>query len=632
MIIVEFLLTLFYIFNVLLKEISMSKYSLFCSLLSFFALDIFSVNAKDCKPTSSFLDGFLNIKAAHERANQYPFGPKNASAIAANPVLKIGDFTIDSDFYYGKQFTYTGYCLGKRNLSRLTSASSYYYFFHDLNNMHQLQNQIKSKVSKGHFYRSYTRGVYNVKNHDFFIAMGDVFTNNTIGFQQTLRGGGISIARRSPGPENIVNAGLPIAITNLSKLECRLDGQIIAVVILPPGLYSVDDLPEEAKLPGVTLHISDQLSRSDDLKVDYFSGYALVEEGKNDFDIVLLYDHYYDLDDPFKLRYEKKPRYSANYRYGYNACTTIYCGVQGYSSKSIKLDYGTSFKTKLGLFSPAVSYSYDKDNSKKDSVGASIYYALPENDYGIYLEAFLAAKAKGYTNLGKDSVNDANAFIDKYFSNNIDRQNLYQTSSESSSRQVVTRVYTKPIYGFTPAFIFSGNWSSSSRIREYTLSLSKKFSFATITCSAGLTYDDPSGGRNQRAPDRRLTVACLIPLGKEVVVKGTYSYYNDETYRTYGDIEYRPSQIKGLTLSAEDTRRPGFNNPKFSVKYDGRYCNVKLEESIVNTYERRWANVNSTSHKNQQRAFFGTSLSTKGLHGYRKNSFHVLRVDKDFEG
>lgn len=616
------------------------KYSLVCSLISLMVAG--SLDAKDFVKKSnpsknnvsnSEIDGFINFKGTHERSNNYAFGPKNTSAIAATPVLKFGDFTVEGDVYYGKQFTYTGFCGSKRDVSKILSPSNYHYFFKDLpdSRYNKVYKGLKKETSKGRLYRSYTRGVYNDQKHNFFVVLGDVFTNNTIGFQQTLRGGGIGITRRSPGAENIVNAGLPIAITSLSKLEVRLEGQIIAVVILPPGLYSVDDLPEEAKLPGVLLHISDQLSRSDDLVIDYFSGYGLVEAGKDDFDAVILYDHYYDIDDPFKMKYEKKPRYSANYRYGYNCCTTIYAGIQGYAYRSIKLDYGTSFNSYYGLLSPAISYSYDKDHQKKSAVGASIYYSAPKNKIGVFFEAFFAVKSKGYTSLGKDSIEDVNAFIEKYFTNPNDIRNLKQTSGESSSRQAVIRLYTKPYYGFTPSFIFSGNWSSDTRDRRYTLALSKKLGSAIITCSGGLTYDDPSGGKNQRSPDRRFTLTCAIPVGSDLVVKGTYSYYNDETYRTYGDIEYSPSQIKGFTIGVEDTKMPEFNNTKVTLKYVGEHGEFKVDENIINRYERPGVGVTTRTHKNQQRFFVGTSISKSGMHSCQKNSFHVLRVDRKFK-
>ncbi|MDR0678437.1 MAG: hypothetical protein LBF44_02780, partial [Holosporaceae bacterium] len=264
--------------------------------------------------TKSSQESFLNIKCVHERSNDYAFGAKNTSAFALNPVISFGDFTIEGDVYYGRQYTFTSFLSGNNSFFREAEA-----FAKDLGQAlpaEKLKAASKNALGEAHFYRNYTRGVYRDRKNDFRLVIGDTTTRNTIGFQRALSGAGISIFRQS-GNGNVINGGSPIVITRLSKLECRLGKQIIGAKLFKQGIYSISDLPEEAKLPGITVKISDQLSRSEELKVDYFGGYGMLEADKDDFDLTLLCDHQWELDDPHRLTYQKNPRFSANYRYGY---------------------------------------------------------------------------------------------------------------------------------------------------------------------------------------------------------------------------------------------------------------------------------------------------------------------------
>nr|MCR5225559.1 hypothetical protein [Alphaproteobacteria bacterium] len=573
---------------------------------------------------SLFFDGFLNVKMAHERNNDYAFGKKNSSAIGFTPVFKIGALQFESDFYYGRQFTFTGFCKGASNFSRIAGDLPYFYENYNGQMRKTISDVTSNDLDNPHFYRNYSRITYANKQHDFRVVVGDTAVRNTIGFQQVLSGAGISIFRQG-GNGSEINGGLPIVITRLSKVECKLGDEILCVKILPPGLYTVNDLVEEAKLPGVTLKISDQLSRSETLSVNYFSGYDMPAEGKDDFDVTVVCPHQWDLESQHRMRYRKKPRYSTNYRYGYTDDITLAAGAQISENDGI-FDVVTIFNSQYGKFAPNVAFSTTKECGH--TTGAGFYYALPKNDMGVHLEAFFAAKEKGFGDLGtgEELENAYNEFIDKYFSDNAPLvEKLHNSSGASSARQIITRLYSDPICGITPAFIFNGEWSSSQRLREYTLSMTTKlFDCLTVTLSGGLTYDDPSKGRNQKSPDRRLTAACCWDIGSELTVKGTYSHYDEEKRRAYCLITYTPEEIKGLELSAERTSRPGLSNPVFTVKYDNEYFNIKVDEGITNTYQDNEANT-IDKHTNRQRFYFGTSLSPKGFKAHRKSSFNVAR-------
>jgi outer membrane usher protein FimD/PapC len=395
--------------------------------------------------------------------------------------------------------------------------------------------------------------------------------------------------------------------------------------VFTPGVYTLEDLPEEAKIPGASIKINDQLNRTYTLKVDYFSGYGMLKAGKDDFDIAIVREHKWDVDDPHRIGYFKKPRYSANYRYGISDETTIGAGMQGYENTQI-FDVTAIFATDFGMLSPHASFS--NGNSVKNSnkaIGGGILYVLPKNDLGIFFETFLGVKGKGFGDLGKekDVSDEYNKLIDKYFTNATLKEQFKNSVSETTTKQIIARVYTKPIFGIIPSFTFNGSWTKDSRLREYTLSFTKKIWDCLFTVSGGLSYDDPSKGANLQSPDRRLTVACCIPIGTDFKIQGSYFHHDEEQYRSYEKLQYSPSEIPGLEFNAEHYSRPDFRNPCASVKYDGKYCNLKAEETIRNSYSEK-----NKQHINQQRFFFGTSVSPSRIRAYQKSNFNVLRTGR----
>lgn len=565
---------------------------------------------------------FLNLKFMHERSGDHAFGPKNTSAVGFNPVIRLWRFTLDADFFYGWLNTYSGYCKDPRYVSRI--ASDLPFFFKNFPQMRKpINNAMSNELTKAHFYRNYARCIYNDEANNFIIVAGDTAVKSTIGFQQTLSGAGISIYRQA-GNGSEINNSSPIVITRLSKLECKLGDQILCVKILPPGLYTINDFPEEARIPGISLKISDQLSRSEKLKVDYFGGYSMLDEGADDFDIALVFDHKWNVETPHSTKYHGKPRFSSNYRYGYTKDMTAGIGLQAAKNHAL-LDFLTIVETEYGKISPNLAFSSCKDY--KGTFGAGIYYAIPTNDLGMHLELFAAVKEKGFSDLGKTQEQEDvyNAFINKYFASTPNIVNkLLNSSVASSSRQVTVRLFSDAIAGFIPSFIFNGEWASSQRLREYTVSLSTKRGPLCVVLSAGLTYDDPSKGANQQSPDRRLTLACCWNINSEFSVKGTYSYYEAEKRKLYGCITYTPDAIKGLEINAENTSRPGKSSPVFSVKYDGQYFNAKYTKCVINTYQDTGANT-VNSHMNLDSFVAGTSITADGLRAHKNNSFNVIR-------
>lgn len=592
--------------------------------------------AKNSGSAGIFEGSFLNVKATHMRENNYPFGPKNTSMVCFNPFLDMGNLVIDADFSYGRSYKYAGYLRSAKAMSRVTGNLPVFFDNYYIAGIDKrVQEGYANTVDKPHFYRNYARAIYNDKAHNIQIIVGDVATRNTIGFQQPFSGGGINIARQGDNGK-IKNPGLPIVITKLSKAEVKLGDEILRVTILPPGTYTVDDLGEEAKLPGVTVKISDQLSRSETFTVDYFSGYDMPDFGTDDFDLTMAFTHYWNIDDPYKIRYRSKPRFSGNYRFTPIENVTFAFGVQGYNN-SYGLDFNVIFMTPYGKIAPNIGFA-DTYHGKR-AAGVGIYYALPENSYGIHLEAYLSAKGRGYGDLkvSEEKGEDYDDYMNKYFSDFADKFQLRNGPfSPENSRSAMVRLYTDPIHGYTPGFTFMGAWSNNhggntNNYRDYSFSLTKSpFEGCIITAVAGLSYDDPNKGRNQKSPDRRLTLACNINLNSEVSVKGTYSHLDQERMRKYASVTYTPEAIKGLEIQAEYFRRPGNSRPVFSVKYDNEYFGVKVEESIDSKYEDKTAGIAKDSHKNSQAVTFGTSLTPKGFRAVRKNSINVVRTAEDF--
>lgn len=584
---------------------------------------------------------FLNVKASHNRGdNKYPFGPKNTSMVVFNPYIGIGDFVLDADFSYGRSTKYVGFLGSAKCMSRITGnlLDFFEHYYSDKIN-EAVQKSYKTSVYKPHFYRSYTRAIYNDRAHNIKVIVGDVATRNTIGFQTPFSGGGINIARQS-GNGDVINPGLPLVITKLSKVEVRLGNEILRVCILPPGTYTVDDLGEEAKLPGVTVKISDQLSRSETFTVDYFSGYDMPDFGTDDFDITIAFTHYWDVNDPYKIRYRSKPRFSGNYRFTPIENVTFAFGAQT-NKDFCGLDFNVIFMTPLGKISPNIGFS--NVYQERRAVGAGLYYALPENQYGIHLEALVGAKEKGYGDIGisGEKSEDYDEYIkSKYFEDldgSLKEKLLNGPSSPQGSRFAMVRLYFDPIFGFTPGFTFRGDWANDKdkntrSYRDYSASLTKSFfnKRCMMTAVAGITYDDPDGGRNQKSPDKRLLIACSIDLDSQVSIKGTYSHLDQERMKKYASIAFTPEAIKGLEIQGEYFRMPGRSNPVFSVRYDNEYFSMKFEESIASSYEDNGSGT-ADGHKNNQTIMLGTSLTPQGFRSEKKNSFNIIRMAEDFK-
>lgn len=571
-------------------------------------------------------DGFLNVKASHERSNSYAFGPKNASAVGLNPVISMGAFTFDTGLYYGRQFSNTTVFKSERFLSKTVSGGKLKEFHDSINSIKDIYGKAMSKnVNDSYFLREYTRLLYKSDARNFRVVVGDTTTKNTIGNQQAITGAGISIFRQN-GNGSVINSGSPIIITRPSKVECKLGDEILVARLFAPGTYYLDDFPEEAKIPGVTLKISDQLNRNEVLTVDYFSGYGMLKAGEDDFDLSVIYASRYNIDDPCRIKYANDPHFSGNYRYGWSDQLTVGAGAQIYKS-SYTADVTAIFGTEYGKVSPNLSFS--NDTRYGSAVAAGVYYMAPVNEYGVTFETFLGVKDKGFSDLrrGEEFGELYNNFMAKYFTNEDLKTKFKNTYSPESSRQIIARVYSKPIFGFIPSFIFSGAWSKTNRLREYTLSCTTKvFDRATITVSAGLTYDDPTKGVNQESPDRRLTVALTVPFG-DFKASGTYSHHDDDRLKSHAELNYKPSEIKGLELTVESDFKPGYQNPKATVKYECDYFDVKVDDSVKNIYPN--SSIGKKVHGNQQRVFFGTSISTSRIRSYRKSNVNVLRTAYD---
>jgi hypothetical protein len=226
---------------------------------------------------------------------------------------------------------------------------------------------------------------------------------------------------------------------------------------------------------------------------------------------------------------------------------------------------------------------------------------------------------------------DYNDLIEKCFASDVTRRKYKNSGPSSNYKQIVVRAYSDPIFGVVPAFTFNGEWEdrieneySGNRLREYTLSFNTKIGRFSWVLAGGLTYDDPSKGRNQRSPDRRLTLACTVNVNSELEIQGNYVYYNDDKRKGYSCVTYTPEAIKGLELCQEFTTRPGVRDRSFSAKYDHRFFAIKVEENMTNTYEDKEAKTRD-SHDNEQRVTFSTGISAKGLCRHKNNGINILR-------
>ena len=405
-------------------------------------------------------------------------------------------------------------------------------------------------------------------------------------------------------------------------------------------------------MAGVKLKITDQTGRQEKLGITYFSGYDHLKKGQDDFDVTVAFKHKWNVEDPHRIRYHSRPRLNTNYRYGITDDITIAAGLQAVS-RALIADGNVIFNTKYGKISPNISISRvsytanDKKNhsynpniadseefalnkNNRTALGAGIYYAAPENALGLNFETFFGIKGKGFSDLRASSESQIiyNKFIENYFMDigpvsGRTKADYKNSLSEESSKQFITRLYTKPIAGFVPSFIFAGTWTKSEKLREYTISLTKTIKGCAFTVSWGITYDGPHGGRNGKEKDRRFLIACSIPFNSEWSLASTYKTYADEKKTASATIDYTPEAIPGLTLEVERYKGIASDNPVASVKYEGDSFDIKAENNISNTNRHSDTNFN---HSNQYRMYFGTSLTNQGFKKNKVGGFNIIKT------
>lgn len=589
---------------------------------------------KASRKKPSAIDGSLNLKFAHERSNKFVLGPQNCSAIGFTPVVSLcNNLQIESDFYYGRQYTYNSIFASKRNLSRITDYEHLTNFYDGFNDKYltAVRKQISGQLEKPHFYRSYSRMTTQYRGCLF--ALGDVSSKNSYGFQLPLSGAGI-FACKLKNDTNSISSTLTsrscINIVRPSKVECKLGDDVLGLFVLAPGVYTIDSLPEEAKIPGATLRINDQLGRSEVIKIDCFGQYAPLDTCEDEFEVIAVCNHKWHIDNPSRTRYNDSPRYSANYKCGYMQGVTLFSAAQAYNNGFI-CDVGTILSSDYGTFAPDVAYSHDSSANNnsvtQNAVGVGCYYAIPENKYGLMCDVYASVKSRGFSNLGieTDNIDYHVSVLEKFITNNDARSKLLPSDSRHTSKSVIARLYAKSIKGITPSFVFYGVWEKERRLREYTINFTTKFKFVVLTFGAGLTYDDPQGGRNARAPDRRFLASFTIPIGKSWEAKTYYSHYDDELRKTFMSTTYSPAELPGFSISAERTAMPGRSIPKYVVKYGGDYGELKFEENVSNSYANK-SPESKTSHSNQQKIFIGTNVSKKGISKFKKYTFNSIQA------
>ncbi len=605
-------------------------------------------SAKDKLNDNSDLNYMITFRAIHGRKNNHFMGPRNSSAIVVNPVFTVGNFTLDGDFYYGRQINQERVLtnIPPRNAIKPAQRSA---FDEDWESEdHTLQNAIKKfshdNIQEPHFYRNYLRMMYEDKANNYRIVVGDTAVRNIIGFQNSFSGAGISIFRKN-GNGNVINAQSPLVFLRATKVECKLGDEVIACFDeIPPGQYNINDLPLEARLAGAELEITDQIGRVEEFSIDYFSGYNHLKKGEDDFDITCAFRHKWKKEDPNRIRYFSKPRLSSNYRYGLTDDITFAVGAQAVS-RAVIFDGNVIFNTSYGKISPNVGIShvnyskyertdhgksttdntvYSIDRNKRTAFGAGIFYALPQNSAGIYWEIFAGLKGKGFSDLRINSENYElnNAFINKCFPD--DYKSCYKNSMvEETSKQFTTRLYTDPISGFVPLFVYSGNWSNFEKSRQFTIGLTKSILGCTFTLTWGITYNTfTNSDLFEKQKNRRVILACRVPLNKEFEVSANYGAYDGEN-TAYASAAYTPERVQGLEICAERTKFMSKDNfPLIDIKYANEYFDVHAQQNTFN-FNRHSDNY---IHSTQQRLYVGTSITNDGLKCNKSGGFNIIKT------
>lgn len=549
------------------------------------------------------LDYFCNLSFYHMRKNRRFWGASNETSFGINPVISVGNFTVENDGIYGKNTTH--YFADKVQKSLFNNNYAY--------NGGKIT---KSNKQRHTYHHGYSRLSYNDKENNFKAVLGDVSPSVTFGPMHGISGMGFAITRYE-GMYNFsgkkkINSQSSITLVYPSKVEVKHNGCIVQCTFYSPGSYSIFDLAPEARAgDGYEIKITDPMNRSYSVYVDLYGDKYVLSHGKDEFELLVVAPNRVNDFLPYGKRYEKHLLTNAVYRYGITDNVTLSGSVQTYRDQFIGM-IGANAKTSLGLFAQSIGISSSSDsddavtgNNGRKAFSFESFYSTQWTRFG-KLDILFSILGKGYSDLGRGSateqmIREFAAFV------NVSDLDKFCKDEFIDSQKVHLNIRYAPVKfteDLTLALAYDSVWQEQRKDHSYDICIDLVLS-PKVKCAfgMGLTVRDYTLSKKPRKDTltRRFYIALNWMPNEQIEISSSYDYDADRCGNY--SITYRPKEVKGLELEFNPISK-GSNSKwrsiSYKIKYTNKFFDIRLDHA--NTRQR-------TSRSNKERIFFNTCFS-----------------------
>lgn len=584
---------------------SVMAVSIMVSFSEVVAVNSEPISGSQSVPSSYFednLDYFCNLSFYHARNNRRFWGANNETSFGVNPVISVGNFTLENDGIYGKNTTNYYSDIVKNSL---------------FNNNYSYGDKLaQSNKLKHTYHHGYSKLSYNDKKNNFRAVFGDISPSVTFGTMQGIAGVGFAITRYEGmydfSGKKKINSQSAITLVYPSKVEVKHNGCIVQCSFYSPGTYSIFDLAPEARAgDGYEIKITDPMNRSYSVHVDLHGDKEVLPQGKDEFELLVVAPNRVNDFLPYGKRYEKHLLTNAVYRYGITDNITLSGSIQAYRDQFIGM-VGANVKTGLGLFAQSIGISSNSDsddavsgNNGRKAFSFETFYSTQWTKLG-KLDVLFSILGKGYSDLGRGLA--AEQMVREFaMFNNANDLDIFCRNEFIDSQKVHLNIRYAPVKfteDLTLALAYDCVWQEQRKDHSYDvcvdLVLSPKLKWAF---GMGLTLRDYtlSSKPRENTLKKRFYVALNWHPCEQIEVSSSYDY--DVDRRGDYSITYKPKKFKGLELEFNPVSKGGSQKWRsicYKIKYSNEFFDVKFDHSNNRTL---------ASRANKERIFFNTCFS-----------------------
>ena len=427
------------------------------------------------------------------------------------------DYSLFNDSNTENTQTWLGEWLLKSNIGGVRGANI------DISGFVTGGNDINSDV-----YRGEARLFFDEPNTPFRLTFGDV-TQASAGHLPSTPLGGLAFERLYQDLQptrNIQNGGTqPLVLNESADVEIYINDVFLTEIRLPPGRYTLDDLPLVSGTNDVRLDISYQSGRTDTIVYSQFFNSRLLREGISDFGF---YSGLTSTIEDNNFKYDDEQWVTSGY-YDYGISDTLTIGVNGlYHPEGQQLGMIATVGSDWGNLGIRASAQNNKPNNDTGSI-----YSL---DYSHQL-------------WGTDSYGSPNFRLGSEY-----QENYFALPWQITDANTGLRVFSNYVFSITDnlSLILSGDYRDFEEAEvQWQASTEIAWQFYNVSLSAGIEKEE---NPNENINETRFTFSADWDWNSD---DGKYnanvSYSNEpDTYRAQFQ---RPSEdytgSYGYAMTAE---------------------------------------------------------------------------------